>query len=559
MYITSLDFSPDGARLAAGYQSASSITTVVFQTGDWQPLYTTPGEAPHFSPDGQTIATTLVIQGASSTALYSSLTGKPLHRWDGRTVSFLPTGELVVEAGSAVRLVDPRSFTARLALNGRAPALAPDGRSLAVYQGEAVHLYSLADGALLSTFDLPPEVAMIEDVESVLISPSGESLAASTVMRLCSTCELSPGPIVLWNSEDGSLVNTLPIPASRAWLSFAPGGKELAVATKDNFKRYSLSTGGLVGGLSTFSDYTGELAFSPDGELLAVGYSELDSFGLRVWELPSLKQPNSFVTFARSTPAMDWWKMAYSPDGRLIALGGLFWQAQTGKNVPVLQQAIDSANPDLAISQAFDPGGQTVALGYPGGQVQVWGLADARLIQTLSSTFSGDVVSLAYSPDGAQLAAAYAYRFADIVQVSPVAQVWQMPSGAPIYRLAANNIFYVAYSPDGQKLATISAADDSYQRNFPFGVVRLWSQAGEPLITYPPADVMRLAFSPDGQLLATGLSNGRVQLWDLAGALIQELDTAQRGVITGLAFSADGNLLAIASAIGVIEIWATLG
>jgi WD40 repeat protein len=355
--------------------------------------------------------------------------------------------------------------------------------------------------------------------------------------------------------EDGSVVNLLPALASRAWLSFAPDGNSLAVVVKDGVKFYNPVSGTLVASLDTFSDYLGELAVSSDGKHLAVGYSEFYRFGLRVWDVAARKEARAYTVFPRQLDHSVWWKMAFSPDSQLVGLGGIFWQVETGEGFPSLQEPLDASNLDMAICLAFDPRRQAVALGYPGGEVQVWSLDRPALTQTLATDFTGDVISLAYSPDGAQLAAAYAYTFEDAVRPSPAVQVWQMPDGAPLYRLEVENAFYVAYSPDGQRLATISTPSETYQRDFPSGVVQLWSNTGEALAALPLSGVTRLAFSADGQILATGLSDGRVQLWDLEGKLIQELDTSQPGVITGLAFFPDGNLLAIATGIGVIELW----
>jgi WD40 repeat protein len=559
-YITSLEFSPDGARLAAGYRDASASSIIVFtlilQTSDWKSIYTIEGADPLFSPDNQAITTIHAgVEGNSFVFLYTADKGQLLHRWDGKSASFLPTGELLVEANDAVRVLDPRAFTTRLVLNGSTPALSPDGETVAVTHTGGVHLYSLEDGALLSTFALPQEDSPLETVESLLFSPNGSRVAANTTSRPCPTCEPSPGPVILWNSEDGSVVDALPAPADQVWLRFAPDGNSLAVVVKDGVKLYDPASGALIDRLDTFSDYTGELALSPDGKRLAVGYGESFRFGLRVWEVATRKEARDYVIFPRELDHSDWWKMAFSPDNKLVGLGSNFWEIETGEGQPLLQQELDAANPDMAISLAFDPRHPTIALGFPRGDLQLWSLDRFTLTQKLESGITGDVISLAYSPDGAQLAAAYAYTFEDEVHASPAVQVWQMPAGAPLYRLAEVNIFYVTFSPDGQRLATISTSSDSYDRVFPYGVVQLWTNTGEYLTTLPPTAVMRLAFSPDGQILATGLSDGRVQLWNLEGRLIQELDTSQEGVITGLAFSQDGNLLAIATGIGVIELW----
>lgn len=552
-YITNLEFSPDGASLAAGYWEGTTPHAVVLQVSDWQPAYTVEGLQPRFSSDGQRLATVTAMLGENPfVSLYTAAQGQLIHRWGGQSVAFLPADELLIEADGATRVVETQAgtFAARLALNGSAPALSADGRQVAAFEPGRIRVYDMAEGVLLRTLELPQADPPLE-VESLLFSPDGQHLAASTSTRPCDSCEPRPGPTFLWQLADGGGVYELPAPGAPAWLSFDPDGKELVVATSDAIRRYDPASGVLTGSVSTFSDSISELALSPDGKLLAVGYGETGQFGLRVWDLETLSEPRVYRSVAEEIAALDWWKMAFSPDGKLVGLGGHFWDVETG--VPLTLPFPGMNEAATAISLAFAPYGHTVALGLPGGEVHVCDLDTYTCNQTLVADSPGDVISLAPAPDGAQLAAAYAYTFE--AYPSPAAQVWQMPAGVPLYPLPAANIVYVAYAPDGQLLATLTIRAETYQRNFPYGVIQLWSNTGEQRTTLPPTNVMRLAFSPDGQVLAAGLGDGRVQLWNLDGALVQELDTSQSGVIAGLAFTPDGGRLIIASATGVIEVW----
>jgi len=361
--------------------------------------------------------------------------------------------------------------------------------------------------------------------------------------------------ILLLNTEIGVAAAELPVPARQVWISFSPDGSALAVSGNEGIKIYDPASGALDQDLNTFSDYPGEMAFSPDGSLLAVGYNnEPGRFRVRTWRSAAQWESLVYAPYQGEPGYTDWWKMAFSPGG-IVGLGSLFWETVTGQVYMPLQEALTAVNSSFATALAFDLGGPALALGYPNGEVQVWNLERNALTQKLPADQLGDVISLAYSPDGAQLAAAFAYTYPDTAQPSPYVQVWQMPGGTPLYRLDEPNIFYVAFSPDGQTLATLSAEAETYQRDFPLGKIQLWNTQGERLRALPPQIVVRLAFSPDGRMLAAGLTDGRVHLLTLEGKLLQEIDTAQQGAITGLGFSPDGSLLAVATGIGVISIF----
>ena len=229
---------------------------------------------------------------------------------------------------------------------------------------------------------------------------------------------------------------------------------------------------------------------------------------------------------------------------------------------------------DAARSLAFSPDGKQLASGYQYGSVRLWDVDETIAVKEGNTADSaqtiriGDValVSLAYSPDGKRLAvgsADYRITLLDLIN-RKVLHSFVGHDG---------EVTALAFSPDGTRLA--SASHDR--------TVKVWdSSSGKKLLTLAghSGPVEAVAYSADGKSIASAIDKTHIRLWDAStGKTLRTLDSrvaraedivvethnyipyldefseGMPGRVLSLAFSPDGKRLASGSQEGFINQW----
>jgi WD40 repeat protein len=158
------------------------------------------------------------------------------------------------------------------------------------------------------------------------------------------------------------------------------------------------------------------------------------------------------------------------------------------------------------------------------------------------------ITALAYSPDGAYLAAG-AYKKVYLLRPKQADgyETWP-PLDQPITALA--------FSPDGKRLAVAigNSAEPSELVLYPIS-----SKKTSPL-RVPSAHqdvIQQLAFSPDGKLLATASYDRQIKLWDTATFKGPRILKEHSDSVYSVAFSPDSKLLASGAADRAVKVYDT--
>ncbi len=464
------------------------------------------------SPDGGTLAVTLGRADVDDVLLWDverrAAIGPPLiigHVVDA--LAFSPDGRLLAvgRADGTVDLWDiHRGEAIGQSLDASDPAdtsllFSPDGRILAV---------GGSDDGVITLWDMEsyeplggPLRGHDRVATGLAFSADGRSLASAGVDEAVILWDITERTTLARALRGGhsSIVASTAVSVAGLVASGDSGGRIVVWDAATGTRRTAIEVPG--------SPWIWDLAFSPDGQLLASG---LDDRGgpVRFWN-PDTGEPAGAALIGhtdRPKPrheGSDGTRIAFTPDGRHLVSGGIdggviVWdvesRAQVGERLALHEAAVTAV--------AVSPDGKTVASGDQDGTIILSELSSRFGQATAARAHGGPVTSLSFGSDGRTLASG---GEDSSILLWPVHRRMETST-----RLGSHesDVRGLEFSPSGDVL--VSGGGDEE--------LILWDtrsrrQMGEPLAGHQ-GRIWSVAFSTDGRYVVAGDASGLVLLWD---------------------------------------------
>jgi WD40 repeat protein len=416
------------------------------------------------------------------------------------------------------------------------------------------------------------------DVVVVKYSPNGSFIASGS----------EDNTVKIWDVTTGKVVRTLV--AHRGYitaLDFNAAGDMLVTAAKDNTIRiWDVRKGTETRTLPGHSFYASAVAFSPTNNILAS--CSIDKT-VKLWDIRIGKEipiPITGLTKPQNT-------LAFSPDGQTLAVGG---DDNTIRLLNIQQNSIATLDAGAGITNlAYSADGSLLIAQCDNQTVRIYDAAKKAFLREVVGTAK----QAAISPNGRVLASVdKSSQEDDDMDIRRTVALWNVFNGKKLRTFIGNSprVLCFAFSPDGTKLTTggadramrtydVATGRDASEFNGYRKVIkavafdksgnhlatahsdkdgnniRLWDleKGNDPAdLKAPLIQVASLSYTADGKTLAAGgtsLDNKSIAIWNVETGKIVKTITTDDSPIQAVAISPDGSLVVSGAIDSVVSLW----
>ncbi len=375
--LASAVFSPDGEKIAAeGFRRLRW-----WQVGTGQELKklqrSGTARGVRFSPDGRSLAWRIMDRVRFCDVDSSELQSVAMPGSSPKGLEFSPDGTQIAALchDGRVRFWNRQNLVPGKVLGqigtGDAIAFSPDSRRIACSSGSRIQILPITGAA-----DWSAAMDRGWRLTSSCISPDCRLIAMCGFKYASATNPAGRGLVNLWDTQRREIVKTLSAPDRVIWdICFGADGNHLALPIGTAVQILSILTGEsfeLHAGKDAVSDRQFEkVAFSPDGRLVAAGGR---GHQVTVWNLETRERVQEFP-HERGVA-----ELAFSPDSEHLAVATnielRLWEIQSGECIGVSNKGL------AAYSIAFSPDGRQLlsSNGPPSKSPVLWTASGDRML-----------------------------------------------------------------------------------------------------------------------------------------------------------------------------------